>query len=145
MRPISIRRSRIEEPALMSSHYPFYRNASLTVAAVAALLALAPASVPYAHAQIAKQAALSDAVKSEAAKPEAAKSEVAKSEVAKSEAAKTAPSQTTTGATGGNVAATNQANPAMQTPPRQNTPTGTANDKVQEAANTPGDIFRRLP
>src|SRR4029077_5601004 len=107
MRPISIRCSRIEEPALMSSHYPFYPNASLTVAAVAALLALAPASVPYAHAQIAQQAALSDAAKSEAAKPEAPKPEVAKPGPPKR-----APPLTTTGATGGNVAATNQANPA---------------------------------
>jgi lysophospholipase L1-like esterase len=124
----------------MSSHYPFYPNASLTVAAVAALLALAPASVPYAHAQIAQQAALSDAAKSEAAKPEAAKSEVAKSE-----AAKTAPPQTTTGATGGNVAATNQANPATQTPAQQKSLTGRAIDKVKEVAKSAGDIFSRVP
>src|ERR1700737_4178079 len=105
MRPALLRRSRIEGLALMSSHYPFRRNASLTVSAVAALLTLAPAAVPCAHAQIAQQAALSDGAKSEATK----------SEAAKSEAAKTSP-QTTTGATGGNVAATDQANPPPQNP-----------------------------
>src|SRR5260370_35781163 len=124
----------------MSSHYPFYRNASLTVAAVAALLALAPASVPYAHAQIAQQAALSDAAKSEAAK-----SEAAKPEAAKSEAAKTAPPQTTTAATGGNVAATTQANPPTQTPAQQESLTGRAIDKVKAVAKPARDIFSRVP
>ena len=119
----------------MSSHYPFYRNASLTVAAVAALLALVPASVPCAHAQIAQQAALSDAAKSDAAKPEAAKSE----------GAKTAPPQTTTAATGGNVAATDQANPAAQTPAQQKSLTGRAIDKVKAVAKSAGDIFSRVP
>ena len=118
----------------MSSFYPFYRNASLTVSAVAALLALAPASVPCVHAQTAQQAALSDAAKSDAAKPEAGKPE----------AAKTSP-QTTTGATGGNVAATNQANQAQQNPAQPKSLTGRAIDKVKEVAKSAGDIFSRVP
>jgi lysophospholipase L1-like esterase len=133
----------------MSSFYPFCRNASLTVSAVAALLALAPASVPFAQAQTAQQAALSDAAKSDAAKSEAAKPEIAKPEIAKPEAAKSegvkAPPQTTTGPTGSTVAATDRANPPPQNPTQQKSLTGRAIDKVKEVAKSAGDIFSRVP
>ncbi len=83
----------------MSCHYPFCRNASLTVSAVAACWLLTPAIVPL-RAQLrqtAQQAALSDGAKSDAAKPEAGKTRGRQSLAA-----------TTTGAAGGNVAAANR-------------------------------------
>src|SRR5258708_7332171 len=131
MRPALRRRSRIEELALMSSYDPFCRNTWLTVAAVAAFVAL----TPMVYAQTAQQAALSGSAEAEAAK----------SEAAKSEAAKTAPLQTTTGPTSGNVAATDQANPPPQNPAQQKSLTGRAIDKVKEVAKSAGDIFSRVP
>jgi lysophospholipase L1-like esterase len=113
----------------MSCHYPFRRTTWLTIAAVAALVAL----TPVVHAQIAQQAALSDS---------------AKADRAKADSAKAAPSQATTGATSGNVAATDQANPAPQTPAQpaqQKSLTGRAIDKVREVAKSAGDIFSRVP
>src|ERR1700675_1582537 len=117
-------RSRIEELALMSCHYPFRLTTWLTISAVAAFVAL----TPVVHAQIAQQAALSGS--------------------AKADGAKAAPSQATTGATSGNVAATDQANPAPQTPAQpaqQKSLTGRAIDKVKEVAKSAGDIFSRVP
>ncbi len=115
----------------MSSYDPFCRNTWLTVAAVAAFVAL----TPMVYAQTAQQAALSGSAEAEAAK----------SEAAKSEAAKTAPLQTTTGPTSGNVAATDQANPPPQNPAQQKSLTGRAIDKVKEVAKSAGDIFSRVP
>src|SRR5258708_5549485 len=124
MRPALRWRSRIEELALMSCHYPFRLTTWLTIFAVAAFVALTPAV----HAQIAQQAALSGS--------------------AKADGAKAAPSQATTGATSGNVAATDQANPAPQPPAQpaqQKSLTSRAIDKVKEAAKSAGDIFSRVP
>src|SRR5258708_39192238 len=119
MRPALRRRSRIEDLALMSSYDPVCRNTWLTVAAVAAFVAL----TPMVYAQTAQQAALSGSAKAEAAK----------SEAAKSEAAKTAPLQTTTGPTSGNAAATDQANPPPQNPAQHNSLTASGTHKRKGA------------
>ena len=111
----------------MSAFHPFCRTASLTASAVAAVLLLAPVSVPPLHAQVAQQAALSAG---------------AKTERARSESAQAAPSQTTPG---GNVAAVDQTNPPPPNPAQQKSLTGRAIDKVKEVAKSAGDVFGRVP
>ena len=119
----------------MSCHYPFRPAASLTMAALAVLALLTPASVSCVHAQIAQnsqqaaqQAALSGAAKTEAAN--------------KFEAARPS-EQPTTGA--GSVAAVDPANRAQQNPSQQKSLTSKAIDKVKEVAKSAGDIFSRVP
>ena len=111
----------------MSRVSPFRRIAALAgpVAAVAAVVLLAPAAVSLAHAQ--------------AAQPiqQAAVSSAAKSDNSKSDNPKPAASQ----ATGtGNVAAVDPSNPAQP-----KSLAAKAIDAVKEVAKSAGDIFSRVP
>src|SRR5258705_4908288 len=126
--------SRIEDPALMSCHYPFCRVTALAVPAVAALVLLTPASILPAGAQVA-EAARQATLSSDGTKSDGTKSDSAKSDGVKPPAAQT------TGATGaGNVAAADQANPSQQ-----KGFTAKAIEKVKEVAKSAGDIFSRVP
>ncbi len=103
----------------MSSHCPFQPKAWLAVVMLGAMALLAPSA---ARAQVAQQAALSDA------RAEAPKSEAAKSEAPKPEAVK--PSEATAAATPGNA--------APQTSPGQKSIAVRAVDRMK-------DMFARVP
>src|SRR5882724_480397 len=120
MRLTSVRRSRIEDLALMSCCRPFCRSTSL--AAVAALMLLAPASVAPVRAQAAQ------------ATQQPVQTEIAKSDSATSGSASSPP------ASAGNVAAVEPAN----TPQSKSIATR-AIEKVKAAAKSAGDIFSRVP
>jgi lysophospholipase L1-like esterase len=113
----------------MSSHCPFHIKAWLAVAVAAAIASLAP---DVARAQVAHQAALSDA-KAEAPKADATKAEVPKAEAPKSEAAKseaTKPAEAPSVGTSGNAAAQNN--------PPQKSIAARAVDRMK-------DMFARVP
>ena len=126
----------------MSCHHPFRPASSLTMAALAALALLTPASVSCVHAQIAQnsQQAAQQAALSGNAKTEAATSKV--------EAAKPSEQPTTGAANAGSVAAVDPAsaqNSPQQNPSQQKSFTSKAIDKVKEVAKSAGDIFNRVP
>src|SRR5258707_7254103 len=127
-RPALSRPSRIEDPALMSCHYPFCRITALAMPAVAALVLLTPASILPACAQLAesaRHATLSDSAKSDGTRSDGVKP----------------PAAQTTGATGaGNGAAAEQANPSQQKSLAAKTI-----EKVKEVAKSAGGIFSRVP
>ena len=108
----------------MSCHYPFCSLTSL--AAIAALALLTPASMLPARAQAAQtaqQATLSGGAKTDSGK---------------------APAAQTSGATG-NAAAVDQAKADPAKPSQPRSLTSKAIDKVREVAKSAGDIFNRVP
>jgi lysophospholipase L1-like esterase len=131
-----------------------FRRTTLLIAPAAAVLLLAPAVMSPAHAQVARQMALSDNAKSEPAKSEPTKSDNAKSDEAgldgaKSDAAKSDAARsdsvrpavpTTEKADQGNVAAVDK---AVAQQPRSLTER--AIDKVKQVAKSASDIFSRVP